>query len=102
LPNNSKCFGLPNQNNNPKGGRDGVRELELGWEGRERDDDPLLSSLRSSKIIFLLKQTGFYHLDLERVSKKKKKGKPFITQIYRVSYTKVGFFGFFPPKWCYL
>jgi hypothetical protein len=88
LPNNSKCFGLPNQNNNPKGRRDGVRELELGWEGRERDDDPLLSSLRSSKLIFLLKQTGFYHLDLERV-------KPFITQIYRGSYTKVGIFGFF-------
>jgi len=30
---NSKCFGLPNQNNNPKGGRDGVRELELGVGG---------------------------------------------------------------------
>ncbi len=83
----------------PKGGRNGVRELELGWEGRERDDDPFLkkklSSLRSSYLIFLLKQTGFYHLDLERVSKKKKKKvKPFITQIYTVSYTKVGIFGF--------
>lgn len=38
------------------------------------DDDPFLknkfSSLRSSKLIFLLKQTGYYHLDLERVLKK--------------------------------
>jgi len=74
LPKIAKNFGLPNQNNNPKGGRDGVRELELGWEGRERDDDPFLkkklSSLRSSKLIFLLQQTEFYHLDLERVLKK--------------------------------
>jgi hypothetical protein len=52
----------------------GGMELESwswGGKGREMDDDPFLkkklSSLRSSKLIFLLKQTGFYHLNLERV-----------------------------------
>jgi hypothetical protein len=73
LPENSKCFGIPNQNTNPIGGRDGIRELE--WEGRERDDDPFLkkklSSLTSSKLIFFIKTNCILSLRSRKGFRKK-------------------------------
>jgi hypothetical protein len=75
LPKIAKYFGLPNQNNNPKGRRDGVRELELGWEGRERDDDPFLkkklSSLTSSKLNFFITTNWILSLRSRKGFKKK-------------------------------